>query len=134
MSRGGAVPGVPLALRGDSSYHAKGIRIGRVLMLIPVIWLLNLTDLGFTLLASTDRSFVELNPFAVHMSAHGLIVFKTAALVFFTVVFVVSHRRRTAEWACYILLGVYGLLAIFWFTMYGFVLSHYHLERLAVSL
>ena len=106
-------------------------RPGWVLTLLPLIWVLNLLDLLFTLLAGTTRGFIELNPLAAHLGAPGQVVFKLAMLTLCTVVFVALRRRRSVLWGCYLLLAVYGALAGIWVTMFPFLLSPIYLRQLA---
>jgi hypothetical protein len=106
----------------------------RVGLLISLIWLANLIDLFFTLLAATTGVFVEMNPLAAPLSSVQRICFKFAVLVFFTVIAVCLRRRRTMELGCCVLLGVYTVLAAIWFSNFGFLLSPYFLKQLVLSL
>lgn len=101
----------------------------RVLLLIPIIWFLNLTDLVFTILASRQSEFIELNPLASSMGPLSQIVFKVVVLCFFTAMAVHMRRRRGAEFGCYILLAVYGTLAAVWLTEFRFVLSPSYIHQ-----
>ena len=103
----------------------------RVLLLIPIIWILNLTDLAFTILAGRQGEFIELNPLASSMGPVAQIVFKLTVLCFFTMVAVHMRRRRGAEFGCYLLLAVYGTLAVIWFSSFSFVLSPWYLRQFA---
>jgi len=107
-------------------------RANRVLLLIPIIWMLNLIDLFFTVLASRDRGFVELNPIAADLNALGQLMLKGIGLLLFTVIFAALHRHRAAQWGCYFVLGVYSALVVVWFTLYGFLLSPNYLQALFV--
>ena len=101
----------------------------RVLLLLPLIWGLNLVDLLFTLLADTTREFIELNPLASPIGPLGRILLKFAALAVFTTIIVAIRRGRWTEWGCYLMLVVYGMLALVWLTMFPFLLSpsYFHL-------
>lgn len=111
--------------------HSGADRGGRrVLFLLPAIWVLNLTDVLFTMLATGTGYFVELNPLARRLGTSGQVVFKLAGLLFCTAVFCLLRRRRTVEWGCYVLVAVYGGLAAIWLTLYGFLLSRFHFELL----
>jgi hypothetical protein len=106
----------------------------RVWLLVGLIWLANLIDLFFTLLAGTTGVFVEMNPLAAPLSSWQRIFFKLTLLAFFTVVAICLRRRRTMELACCLLLGVYAFLALIWFSNFGFLLSPYFLKQLLASL
>lgn len=105
-------------------------RPGRVMALLPAIWALNLLDLFFTLLGITTRNFVEMNPLAARMGPAGIVIFKLAMLALTTAIFVTLRQRRTVELGCYVLLGVYGILACIWLTMFPFLLSPLYWQQL----
>jgi hypothetical protein len=130
MSSMGSIP-IGLPQTGEVAGPRMPGRQGRVLVLLPIIWALNLLDLLFTLLAGTTRDFIELNPLAARLGAPGQMVFKLAMLTFCTVIFVMLRRRRSVELGCYLLLSVYGLLAVIWLTMFPFLLSPIYLRQLA---
>lgn len=122
--------GLSLQAAGSTPAVRPG-RPGIVLAMLPVIWVLNLLDLFFTLLADTTREFVELNPLAAGLDAHGRVAFKLAMLVVCTLIFVLLRRKRLVLWGCCLLLAVYGVLAIVWLTMFNFLLVPQHLKQLA---
>lgn len=106
--------------------RAWGHRSGRVFLLVPAIWVLNLVDLLFTLHASREGLLIELNPIAANLSDSGLVLLKLAALLLFTATTLAFCRCRCTLWGCYLLMTVYGLLAIVWFTRFGFFFSPFH--------
>jgi len=103
----------------------------RVLLLLPLIWGLNLLDLMFTLLADTTREFVELNPLASPLGPLGRILLKLAALAIFTTIIIAIRRNRWAQWSCYVVLLIFGMLALVWLTMFPFLLSPCYFRLLA---
>ena len=91
----------------------------RVLGLVFLLWLLNLTDLLFTLLASTHDLFVELNPLAAPMTSCQRIIFKLTILALFSVV---AYRLRgcwTMEVACGV--GLVAYLYVVWIWLANFL-------------
>lgn len=121
--------GYPVAARGRSLRQWLAQRNVRVLMLLPIIWGLNLLDLFFTRLAYLMRDFTELNPLASHLGGIGQTLLKVGVLTFVSVVFVCLRRRRCVEMGCYLLLFVYGALAVVWLTTFPFLLYPCYLGR-----
>lgn len=110
-------------------------RRGRlVVTLLVVLAGLNLVDLLFTMLAYQDPQFVELNPIADALSPVGRILYKLAAMAVFTSIFAVYRHRRVVLWACLVLLGVYGTIAVIWLVWFPFLLKPHHVERLLACL
>ena len=116
---------IGLAWQASPATRARGVR---VLYLIPVVWALNLLDLLFTFLATRTGYFLEANPLARQFGMSGQAFLKLGALVFCTAMLMAFRRRRCTEWGCYLLLTVYGLLAVIWLTQYGFLLSPSYLS------
>ena len=59
-------------IAADRAAHALSQkRERRVVALLLTAWVVNLFDLGFTLLAREQRLLTELNPLAVHIIGHG---------------------------------------------------------------
>lgn len=100
------------ALRGD----ALAARSRRVILLVVGLWILNLFDLNFTILACRIGDFKELNPLASGLlnSPRLLSVFKIALLSLSTGVFLVFRRRALTEAGCWLLFGVYSVLSFMW--------------------
>jgi hypothetical protein len=116
------------ALTTNPAFHANlahraGLGNLVVLALIPLIWALNLLDLLFTLLAYQTGDFDELNPIARTIGWHWQIVLKLASLAFFTAVCIAVRHRRITQLGCYIVAGVYSILAVIWLSMFNFLLS-----------
>jgi hypothetical protein len=114
-SLSGSAVGLPLA---GNSLRA---RERRLFWLLLAAWIINLFDLGLTLLAAEQRILVELNPVAAQVLLHGplaVAVYKFALMVFGTAF--LWHCRRHA-WTeplvwCYVLLCV--ALSFRWNTLY----------------
>jgi hypothetical protein len=116
---------------GASPRRVTGARV--VLALIPVIWALNLLDLLFTLLAYQMSDFNELNPLASALGWHNQIPLKLGALVFFSTVCIVVRHRRLTQLGCYVVTGVYSVLAIIWVSMFSFLLSPHFFQLLLTN-
>lgn len=95
-------------------------RARRVVLLVILLWMLNLFDLIFTLLAVRLGSFVELNPLARPLlhTPLGLSAFKLAMLTFTSFIFLVCRRRVLTEVGCWVLSVVYTCLGVFWLRYY----------------
>jgi len=98
-----------------------------------VIWALNLLDLLFTLLAYQMNDFDELNPLASALGWHNQIPLKLGALVFFSTVCIVVRHRRLTQLGCYVVTGVYGVLAVVWVSMFSFLLSPHFFQLLITN-
>ena len=85
-----------------------------------LLWVLNLFDLIFTLLAVRLGSFVELNPLARNLlhTPIGLSAFKLAMLTFTSFIFLVYRRRALTEASCWLLSVVYTYLGVLWLNYY----------------
>lgn len=125
-------------LAGNTGIHEQvsprrvtGARL--VLALIPVIWALNLLDLLFTLLAYQMRDFDELNPLASALGWHNQIFLKLGALLFFSTVCIMVRQRRLTQLGCYIVTGVYSVLAVVWVSMFSFLLSPHFFQLLLTN-
>jgi Domain of unknown function (DUF5658) len=93
-------------------------RTRRVAQLIAVLWLLALADLFFTLWAHFFTAFHELNPVANLMLENNLIpsliLFKLVVTAIGTSIFWRLRRFARAEFALWLLVGVYVVLAMRW--------------------
>lgn len=96
-------------------------RENRMLYLLIAVWIINLFDLGLTLIARQQRLLTELNPLAVHVFAWGPVavaVYKMALLAAGTAILWWQRRRPMAELAlcgyAVICLG----LAVHWYRLY----------------
>jgi hypothetical protein len=110
---------------GDPAGAARSARGrgARVMIFLSALWALNLLDLLFTVLAVQIAEFIEMNPLAKGLGPAGLIALKLALLAVCSTIFIALRRRRCVEWGCYLLLAVYGGLAVVWLTQYRFLLS-----------
>jgi hypothetical protein len=115
-----------------SPRRAIGARL--VLALIPVIWVLNLLDLLFTLLAYQMSDFNELNPLASALGWHNQIPLKLGALLYFSTVCILVRHHRLTQLGCYVVTGVYGVLAVIWLSMFSFLLSPHFFQLLLRNL
>lgn len=93
----------------------------RVLLLIGFLWMVNLFDLTFTILAHQLGGFRELNPIAAGILHHAdiLTAFKVCAVLGATLIFAVYRRRLFTELACWLLAGVYTALSFIWLAYYA---------------
>lgn len=97
------------------------VRPRRVLLLLAAVWVINTFDLGYTLLESLRRDFVELNPVAASLmggSPEALVVYKTVLIAGSSVILLIHRRQRVAELGCWFLLGAYLCVAICWWRYY----------------
>lgn len=109
-----------LAWLQDARRCALACRARRVVLLLACLWMLNIFDLTFTLLASRIGHFEELNPLARHLldSPVALVAYKFALLTFTSVVFFVFRRHWMTEVGCWYLAVVYTVLAAVWLHYY----------------
>ena len=98
----------------------------RILLVLGAVWVINVFDLGYTLLESMRKDFVEVNPVAAQLvgtSPSELILYKTALVVTGSVILLVHRRHRIAELGCWFLLGAYLFVAIRWWLYYEHLLE-----------
>lgn len=98
------------------------IRPRRVLLLLAAIWVLNVFDLGYTLLESTQNHFVEMNPLAAGLIGEPtamLVVYKASLVIIGSAVLLIFSRHSTTEWACWFLLAVYMYVGLRWCLYYA---------------
>ncbi|MBU0638330.1 MAG: hypothetical protein KKB50_05650 [Planctomycetes bacterium] len=96
-------------------------RSRRVLLALAAIWIINLLDLGYTLLESLHSGFIELNPVAARLigeSSAALVGYKMALLLISSTILLICRRHRVAELSCWLLLAVYLYVAICWWCYY----------------
>ena len=105
---GGAVAAICRAV------HATRPR--RVIALLIFLWVLNLFDLAYTILAHQTGYLFELNPIARDLldSPWVLTGFKFVAVITGSVILVCLRRHRLSELAAWFLCLVYVALAIRW--------------------
>ena len=89
----------------------------RVVILLVTIWVLNASDLAFTIMANRIGHFNEMNPLAraILDHPHALTAFKFGAVSFATVVLLLYRDHHWVELACWGLVVVYMLLGLVWF-------------------
>ena len=98
------------------------VRPRRVLLLLAAIWVLNVFDLGYTLLESTRHQFVEMNPVAaplIDAPARLLVAYKATLVVIGSALLLMFARHSTTEWACWFLLATYVYVGIRWSIYYA---------------
>ena len=92
-----------------------------MLLALAGVWVINLLDLGYTLLESLHHGFVELNPVAAGLigeSTAALVGYKLTLLVISSTILLICRRHRVAELSCWFLLAVYLQVAICWWYYY----------------
>jgi hypothetical protein len=93
----------------------------RVLLLLAGAWLVNLFDLGFTLLARQQGLMTELNPLADHFlnrGARAVILYKLVLLTAGSAVLWWQRRRLLSEAALWGYAVLCMGLALHWHTLY----------------
>jgi hypothetical protein len=97
---------------------AAGFRARRVIQGISILWLLSLSDLGFTLWAHSFTPFTELNPIAAALldqGALGVLVTMKVGLTFLGAsIFWHLRGYGRAEIAMWLVVLAYVLLTIRW--------------------
>jgi len=107
------------AARGEA--HARRGR--RVALILIFVWIVNIFDLVFTLIACELGGFRELNPL-VHEVLHKseqLVLYKVSTVFAATLIIWAFRRRRITEIACWGLSVVYTVLAFLWTSYYAIV-------------
>lgn len=100
------------------------IRPRRVLIALAAVWVINVFDLGFTILEAGRFTFVEMNPVAanlIHAPPYALAVYKFTLLSIGTVILLSYRRHRVCELACWFVLAAYVALAFRWSAYYDHV-------------
>lgn len=98
----------------------------RVLLLLSVLWVLNVFDLGFTVLAHGQGALNELNPLArmlLPYGAVGLTLYKVAAVGTGSLLLWRWRSHPLTESALWFLIVVYVIVALRWHDL--FILLHY---------
>jgi len=98
----------------------SGTRSRRVFLLVLALWIFNLFDLNFTLLALRIGWFTEANPIARLFIGSGdaLIIFKFAMIIPASMVLLAIRRSVLTEIGCWILCAAHLLLAVSWLVYY----------------
>lgn len=98
----------------------------RVLLLLSVLWILNVFDLGCTVLAHVQGALNELNPLArllLPYGAVGLTLYKLAAVGTGSFMLWRWRGHPLTEVAVWFLIAVYVVVALRWHHL--FLLLHY---------
>jgi hypothetical protein len=96
-------------------------RARRVLLALAAVWVLNIFDLGFTLVESSHGHFTELNPIAASILSrpdYFLIAFKLGLLTLGSIILLVLREHRLAELGCWLLLAAYLYVGARWYAYY----------------
>jgi len=93
----------------------------RVLLLVLVIWVFNVFDLNFTLLAHRIGGFEEANPLARAFlpSDEALVIYKFAMILPPTLIFLFFRRRLLTEIGCWTLFAAHVALSFMWVAYYS---------------
>lgn len=101
-------------------------RARRVLLAMAAVWVLNVFDLGFTLVESAHGHFVELNPIAASFLGHAdhlLVAYKFGLLTFGTTILLLLRHHRMSELGCWMLLAAYVYVGVRWYAYYQCLLN-----------
>ena len=97
------------------------VRPRRVLLVLAAMWVLNLFDLGFTLIEAGRSHFHELNPVAARFltqPSYVLAAYKAILVGLGSTILLALARHRIAEVTAWFLLGVYIAVAVRWSIYY----------------
>ncbi|RMF81927.1 MAG: hypothetical protein D6744_06580 [Planctomycetota bacterium] len=100
------------------------IRPRRVLLVLAALWVLNIFDLGFTLLEATRANFIELNPLVgehVRTNPAFVVAYKITLVAVGSTILLVLRRQRVAELGCWFLFAIYALLLMHWSGYYAYL-------------
>lgn len=89
----------------------------RVLLTLAAIWVINVFDLGYTLLEAQYAGFIEVNPVAARLidAAPGVLIsYKAALMLTSSTILLLCRRHRIVELGCWLLLAVHAQLALRW--------------------
>ena len=103
--------------------NPRACRTRRVILALVIIWLLNIFDLCFTVLAHQAGDFVEANILASFFigNTNALILFKLSALVLATSIFLTFRRRFITELSCWTICIIYLALSFIWVGYYTLI-------------
>lgn len=93
-------------------------RSRRVLFVLAAVWVLNMFDLGFTMIAHAHGHFTELNPIAAGMLSgpwYHVAAFKFVSLGAGTIILLMLARHKVAELGSWLLLATYVFVAARWY-------------------
>jgi PAS domain-containing protein len=93
------------------------VRPRRILLLLSAIWIINVFDLGYTLLESLNHDFVEMNPVAAQLigtSPEALVGYKSALLIVSSAILLANRYQRLTELGCWFLLVAYLYVGLCW--------------------
>ena len=101
-------------------------RTRRVLWVLAAVWVLNMFDLGFTIVAHVYGHFTELNPIAASMLSgpwYHLATFKFVTLAAGTIILLMLARHKVAELGSWLLLATYVFVAARWYRYFDDMLD-----------
>ena len=93
----------------------------RVLLLLGAVWVINVCDLGFTLLEAFYSAFEELNPVAARLLGGppaALVAYKMGLTGVSSAILLIYRRHRVSELGCWFLLATHFYVAICWMFYY----------------
>jgi hypothetical protein len=97
-------------------------RTRRLVLLLVGVWIVNMFDLGFTLLAIEQRLLIEVNPVVTRLLLrHGpgaLTAYKIAMLTAATAMFWHCRRSELAESGVWLVAIACVLLSVHWYQLY----------------
>ncbi|MBU0641092.1 MAG: hypothetical protein KKB50_19710 [Planctomycetes bacterium] len=102
------------------------VRPRRILLALMAVWVLNLADLGFTVVESSGGHFVEMNPVAAKLLSgplNTILLYKFGLLGIGTAILLLLRRHSVAELACWFLLAAYSYVGVRWYVYYGCLLT-----------
>jgi len=92
----------------------------RILLALAAVWVLNVFDLGFTLLETTRQHFVEVNPVAATLlhDPAALTAYKSALVCIGSAILLCYRRERVSEMGAWFLLCTYLAVGLRWHAYY----------------
>ncbi len=109
--------------------NLRGYRLTRprrVLFVLAAVWVLNMFDLGFTMVAHVHGHFTELNPIAAGMLSgpwYHVATFKFVSLGAGTIILLMLARHKVAELGSWLLLATYVFVAARWYRYFDDMLE-----------
>ena len=101
----------------------------RVLAMLIILWLLNIFDLLFTLMAHELGGFLEVNPVARVFLATGLlnnlVAYKVTLCLFGSLLLFRVRFHPFSEYGCWVGLVVYGYVSLLWLRYFQWAANHH---------
>jgi hypothetical protein len=99
----------------------------RILLLLSAVWVLNIFDLGYTLLEADRGSLIEMNPVAAPLltaPSYALVIYKAALVLGSSAILLMLCHHRVVEVGCWLLLASYLYVAGRWIFYYEDLADH----------